>query len=210
MIGQLGRIFTQNRFAYCIGNPIMMIDYTGKCTCPNGHLQGDFHHYCGDVVLPFADIQGHQLLDLWMNGSVDGELVCDSPEWSEYMTSNTWDITSEIIVEAAHFGEDYSMDPQDFGKKCVSYNGWVSLTNGYWPKATNYLHTGNLTMNGWVKYDISNGNYTYDIQCEWIDRIDPNPHYFMDSFLAWISNLFSGGKPKDYDIRIKWHMISSY
>ena len=62
-------------------------------------------------------------------------------------------------------------------------------------------------MNGWVKYDISNGNYTYDIQCEWIDRIDPNPYYFMDSFLAWISNLFSGGKPKDYDIRIKWHMI---
>ena len=130
MIGQLGRIFTQNRFAYCIGNPIMMIDYTGKCTCPNGHLQGDFHHYCGDVVLPFADIQGHQLLDLWMNGSVDGELICDSPEWSEYMTSNTWDITSEIIVEAAHFGEYYSMDPQDFGKNAYLIMDGLALRTG--------------------------------------------------------------------------------
>lgn len=108
----------------------MMIDYTGKCTCPNGHLQGDFHHYCGDVVLPFADIQGHQLLDLWMNGSVDGELICDSPEWSEYMTSNTWDITSEIIVEAAHFGEYYSMDPQDFGKNAYLIMDGLALRTG--------------------------------------------------------------------------------
>lgn len=84
----------------------------------------------------------------------------------------------------------------------VSYGGELELENGY-RSGYSLLHAPNpkFTMKGKIKNKLKYNtcDKIIDVMFTWYDRMDPNPSYVIDKFLA---RQFPGGG--DYDISISW------